>query len=57
MKSEKRVSRLILKKETLQDLTARHAEQIKGGSCSLLGSGRYTKAGKTCAKSVCKKCG
>jgi hypothetical protein len=36
MKSENKVKKLILKKETLQDLTARHAEEIKGGSCSLL---------------------
>ena len=35
MKNKNKISKLILKKETLHDLTARHAEQIKGGAPSL----------------------
>ena len=50
MKTETKVKKLILKKETLQDLTARHAEEIKGGACGLTTGALswYTCKGKGC---------
>jgi hypothetical protein len=60
MKTEPKVKKLILKKEMLQDLTARHADEIKGGSCGLRtwSSMGYTcRNSKTCAKCVTKKQG
>jgi hypothetical protein len=48
MKEETKVKKLILKKVTLRDLTARHAEEIKGGSCSL-----HTSTGIACPTYKC----
>ena len=35
MKTETKIKKLILKKETLRDLTTHHATEVKGGACGL----------------------
>jgi hypothetical protein len=61
MKTEPKIKKLTLKKETLRDLTAQNAGEVKGGQCGLWTSGSPPRTwvlcpGKT-AKCATKKQG
>ncbi len=57
MKTETKIKKLTLKKETLRDLTARHAGEVKGGILTRLEcSGVEACLSRTCATQFIRGC-